>query len=130
MMKSLSLALMLVASCATRPPSSAEGPSRAEAPPGRHDPLALVRVAEGADDDTRRLVRYGASIRAGQAVVLAAKVRALIDGRPSVSQEDLDRCMLPALRHRVVLTFEAEAEERDAQSLLSGWLDTARRRAF
>jgi dipeptidyl aminopeptidase/acylaminoacyl peptidase len=48
MMKSLPLVLMLVASCATRPPSSAEGPSRAEAPPGRHDPRALVQVAEGA----------------------------------------------------------------------------------
>ena len=82
-----------------------------------------------ADAETRRLVRYGASPRAGQAIVLAGKVRALLDGRPSVAREDLEWCMLPALRHRILLTFEAEAENRKVHDLLSAWRHTARQRA-
>ncbi len=73
------------------------------------------------DEQTRRLVRYGASPRAGQAIVLAAKVRALLDRRPCVSQEDLKHTALPALRHRVLLSFEAEAEGLDVADLLPGW---------
>ncbi|MCA8941084.1 MAG: AAA family ATPase [Planctomycetes bacterium] len=80
-----------------------------------------------ADEETRRFVRYGASPRAGQAIVLAAKVRALLDGRPSVAREDLDASLLPALRHRVVLTFDAESEGRSVESLVSGWVHTAER---
>jgi MoxR-like ATPase len=82
-----------------------------------------------ASDDTRRLVRYGASPRAGQAIVLAAKTRALLAGRPSVDRADLRACLLPALRHRVVLAFEAEAEDRDVASLLPEWVEIADRRA-
>jgi MoxR-like ATPase len=83
-----------------------------------------------ADDDTRRLVRYGASPRAGQAIVLAAKVRALLDERASVSREDLQAVALPALRHRVVLSFEADAEGVTAAELVSGWQRIASARAF
>lgn len=74
-----------------------------------------------ASEETKRLVRYGASPRAGQAIILAAKVRALLDGRPSVAKEDLDHCMLPSLRHRVVLSFEAEAEGLGVEQLLPAW---------
>ena len=75
-----------------------------------------------AGNKTQRLVRYGASARAGQAVVLGAKVRALLDGRPSVAMEDMDRCLLPSLRHRVVLSFEAEAEGIGVGDLLEDWV--------
>jgi MoxR-like ATPase len=85
--------------------------------------------AADADEGTRRLVRYGASPRAGQAMVLAAKVRALTDGRPSVAREDVDGVMLAALRHRVVLTFEAETEGRGVAELLPAWQRIAARRA-
>jgi len=84
----------------------------------------------GSDDRTRRLVRYGASPRAGQAIVLAAKVRALLDERASVSREDLHAVSLPALRHRVVLSFEADAEGVTVADLLGGWQEGAKARAL
>ena len=80
---------------------------------------------ENASNQTKRLVRYGASPRAGQAVILAAKVRALLDGRPAIAKEDLEHCLLPALRHRVVLSFEAEAEDCEVKDLLPEWRVTA-----
>jgi MoxR-like ATPase len=55
-------------------------------------------------------IRWGASPRAAQALALGAKVRALLDGRYHVSFEDVRRVWLPALRHRVLLNFEAQAE--------------------
>ena len=86
-------------------------------------------TAPDADAETRRLVRYGASPRAGQAIVLAAKVLALLDARPHVSRTDLDRCILPALRHRIVLSFEAEAEGVRVDDLVRRWIEVATRRA-
>lgn len=86
-------------------------------------------TAPDADAETRRLVRYGASPRAGQAIVLAAKVLALLDARPHVSRADLDRCILPALRHRIVLSFEAEAEGVRVDDLVRRWIEVATRRA-
>jgi MoxR-like ATPase len=58
---------------------------------------------------TRRYVRYGVSPRGAQAIMLGAKVRALLDGRMNVSFEDVRSVMLPALRHRLILNFDAEA---------------------
>ncbi len=57
-----------------------------------------------------KFVRVGASPRAAQALVLAGKCRAILDGRAAVSVDDLRWAALPALRHRLVLNFEAEAE--------------------
>lgn len=85
---------------------------------------------EGNDGErTRRFVRYGASARAGQAIVLGAKARALLAGRAAVAQEDIEPCLLPALRHRIVLGFEAEAERIGAADLLTEWVHTARARS-
>ncbi|MDQ6876667.1 MAG: AAA family ATPase [Candidatus Dormibacteraeota bacterium] len=61
-------------------------------------------------DTVRRYVRYGASPRGLQTLVLAGKVRALLDGRYNVAFEDLTAVARPALRHRVFLQFEAEAD--------------------
>lgn len=58
----------------------------------------------------RRFVRYGSSPRGAQALILAAKVRALEKGRFNVSLEDVQAVCLPALRHRLILNFEAQAE--------------------
>jgi len=58
----------------------------------------------------RRYVRYGASPRAAQALILAAKVRALMKGRFNVSFQDVEEVALPCLRHRIILNFEAQAE--------------------
>jgi MoxR-like ATPase len=61
-------------------------------------------------DSVRRYVRYGASPRGLQTLVLAGKVRALLEGRYNVAFEDLVAVARPALRHRVFLLFEAEAD--------------------
>jgi MoxR-like ATPase len=57
-----------------------------------------------------QFLRVGASPRAAQAITLAAKVRALLDGRFHVSFKDIKEVAIPAMRHRVILNFEGEAE--------------------
>jgi MoxR-like ATPase len=74
---------------------------------------------EQAPDVARRFVRYGASPRGAQAVVLGAKVRALAEGRHNVSIDDIKAMAVPALRHRVILNFEGEAEGIDTDTLVS-----------
>jgi MoxR-like ATPase len=59
---------------------------------------------------TRRYVRYGASPRGAQAILLAAKIRALLDQRFNVAREDVRAVAHPALRHRIILNFEGQAE--------------------
>jgi MoxR-like ATPase len=61
-------------------------------------------------ENTRRYVRYGSSPRGLQALVLGAKIRALLEGRFNVAFEDIRAVALPALRHRLILSFEADAE--------------------
>ena len=63
-----------------------------------------------APDYVRRYVRYGASPRGLQAMIIAAKTLALIDNRHNVDYRDLQAAILPALRHRLILNFEAQAE--------------------
>ena len=67
---------------------------------------------------TNQYLRWGSSPRGAQTIALAAKVRALLAGRYNVSFEDVRRVFLPALRHRVILNFEAEAEGVDTDSVL------------
>ena len=66
----------------------------------------------------RKYVRYGASPRGGQAIVLAAKVRALRDGRANVAFEDVDAVAAPALRHRLILSFEGQADGVDPDAII------------
>ncbi len=88
--------------------------------------LALATHPEGpfAAPATNQYVRWGSSPRGAQTLVLAAKVRALLEGRYNVSYEDLRRVYLPALRHRVLLNFEAQAEGIAADSVLLKILDS------
>ena len=67
---------------------------------------------------TNNYVRWGASPRGAQTLALAAKVRALLDGRYNVSFEDVRRVFLPAMRHRVLLNFEAQAEGIEPDQVL------------
>ena len=67
---------------------------------------------------TNQYLRWGASPRGAQTMALAAKVRALLEGRYNVSFEDIRRVYLPALRHRVILNFEAQAENIDTDHVL------------
>ncbi|MEQ8848326.1 MoxR family ATPase [Botrimarina sp.] len=72
--------------------------------------LATHPEGEYAAPATNQHLRWGASPRGAQTIALAAKVRALLGGRYNVSFDDIRRVYLPAMRHRVILNFEAEAE--------------------
>jgi MoxR-like ATPase len=84
--------------------------------------LATHPQGEFAAADTNKYIRCGASPRGGQALVLAGKVRALLEGRYNVSFEDIRRVYLPSLRHRVLLNFEAQAENIPSDQVLAGIL--------
>jgi MoxR-like ATPase len=71
---------------------------------------ATHRDRTGAPELVQRYVRFGASPRGAQACLLAAKVRALGKSRPHAAIEDVRAVALPALRHRIILSFEGEAE--------------------
>jgi MoxR-like ATPase len=70
----------------------------------------------------KRYVRYGASPRGAQAILLSAKVRALSDGRYAVSNDDIKYVSHAALRHRLILSFEGEAEGIRADQILDALL--------
>ena len=72
---------------------------------------------------TNKYIRWGASPRGAQTVALASKVRALLEGRFNVSFEDIRRVYLPAMRHRVLLNFEAQAEGITSDQVLLDLLE-------
>jgi MoxR-like ATPase len=88
----------------------------------------LVSATHPEDKDapavTRQYVRYGASPRGMQALILAGKIMALLDGRFNVAFADLKLAALPALRHRVLLNFEAQAEGVAADDIIRQIVET------
>jgi MoxR-like ATPase len=72
----------------------------------------------------KQYVRYGASPRAAQALVLAGKIQALNRGQAFVSIDDIRRVALPALRHRLLLNFEGEADEVSTDTIVNELLAT------
>ena len=90
----------------------------------------LVRATrpagEEAPDVVRKWVRWGAGPRAGQALLLGAKARALLEGRTVVDFEDVRAVALPVLRHRVLVNFHAEADGIDADEIVRRLLSHAR----
>jgi MoxR-like ATPase len=80
--------------------------------------LASHPGGEFATPLTNRFVRFGSSPRGAQSVVLAAKVRALLDERYHVSFADVEGAFLPAMRHRLLLNFEGQAEGVSNDDLL------------
>jgi len=82
----------------------------------------LVRATrpagEEAPDFVRKWVRWGAGPRAGQALLLGAKARALLEGRTVADIEDVHAVALPVLRHRVLVNFQAEADGIDADEIV------------
>ncbi|MBU6237987.1 MAG: MoxR family ATPase [Planctomycetes bacterium] len=78
---------------------------------------------------TNQYIRWGASPRGAQTIALASKVRALLDGRYNVSFEDIRRVLLPSLRHRVLLNFEAQAEGIEVDRVLLDILEKVSERA-
>ena len=72
----------------------------------------------------REYVRYGGSPRGAQALVTAGKIFALLDGRFNVSVDDVRAAALPALRHRIILNFEGEAEGITTEAVIRSILDS------
>ena len=76
--------------------------------------VRATRPAGPAEDNVpqpvRQWVRWGAGPRAGQALILGAKARALVDGRAAVALDDVRAIAAPVLRHRVLVNFQAEAD--------------------
>ncbi len=81
--------------------------------------LATHPQGEFAAEVTNRYVRFGASPRGVQALVLSGKVRAMLDERYHVSFSDIEASVLPALRHRILLNFEGQAEGVSTDDLLN-----------
>ncbi|MCC7031249.1 MAG: MoxR family ATPase [Acidobacteria bacterium] len=81
-----------------------------------------------APDFIHQWVRWGAGPRAGQALLLAGKARAVLHGRPAVSLEDVRAVAPPVLRHRVLVNFQAEADGIDAEAVVSRLLDVVHAR--
>ena len=79
------------------------------------------------DDHIARYVSFGSSPRGGQALLLGAKVHALLDGRVNVTYDDIDRVAIPALNHRLVLNFAAVADGVDPRTLIERILHAARK---
>jgi MoxR-like ATPase len=88
----------------TRPPSRPEG--------------------EAIPDFITQWVRWGAGPRAGQSLLLAGKARAVLNGRPAVSLDDIRAVARPVLRHRILVNFQAEADGVDAEQVVTRLLDT------
>ncbi len=88
--------------------------------------LVLATHPEGdlATPMVNKYLRFGASPRAAQALTLAGKVHALLDGRSSVGVEDVRRAVLPAMRHRCLLNFEGEAEGMTTDEVLQNIIET------
>jgi MoxR-like ATPase len=84
--------------------------------------IALVRAtrpkSENAPDFVKKYVNYGASVRAAQFVVLAAKARGLSHKQYHVTYDDVTAVLLPVLRHRILLNFHAESDHMDADEIL------------
>jgi MoxR-like ATPase len=90
----------------------------------------LVRASRptGTADDrvpdfVKQWLRWGAGPRAGQALLLAGKARAVLNGRPAVSLEDIRAVAPPVLRHRLLVNFQAEADGIDAEMVVTRLLD-------
>src|SRR5919107_157322 len=96
-----------------------------DVPIASHVMAYAIRILRGTHPETERVaeivksyVRYGASPRWAQAIVLGAKIHALLDGRFNVAYSDVQAVAAPALRHRVILNFEGEAEGISTDSIV------------
>jgi MoxR-like ATPase len=82
----------------------------------------LVRSTRPGDplapDFVKKMVDYGAGVRAGQFLIQAGQAFAAMDGRPAVSEEDVQKAALPVLRHRINTNFQAQAEGKTSEDII------------
>lgn len=92
--------------------------------------VELVRTTRpndpNAPDFVKSWVNWGAGPRASQYLILAAKTRAILDGRPTPGPEDIRFAAYPVLRHRIVTSFNAEADGVDTEEIIKRLLDTVK----
>ena len=81
--------------------------------------LATHPERDDSPDISKKCIRYGSSPRGIQSLIMAAKVRALLDKRYNVSFEDVASLALPALRHRIILNFEGQVKGLDSDKIIS-----------
>jgi MoxR-like ATPase len=94
------------------------------APPIEEYVVRLVHATQpaaqnGTPASVKNYLRYGSSPRGAQSIILGAKGNALAEGRVHVSYEDVEKVLYPALRHRIILNFQAEAENVTADQIIS-----------
>jgi MoxR-like ATPase len=101
-----------------------------QTPIASHVTAYAVRILQATHPDNtlagtmvKKYVRYGGSPRALQAMILAGKILALLDGRYNVAFRDIKVAALPALRHRIILNFDAEAEGVSADAILTSVIE-------
>ena len=94
---------------ASYPPNSAEGANH-------------QRAAGPVVPEVKEYIRFGSSPRGAQAVILGAKGNALVEGRVHVSYDDVEAVIYPALRHRLILNFQAEAENVSPDRIIAALL--------
>jgi len=85
----------------------------------------LIRATRPGSDAPKAVndwLKWGAGPRAGQALILTAKARALLRGRYAVTRDDLHALVLPVLRHRLILNFHAEAEQKSVADVVAALL--------
>jgi MoxR-like ATPase len=93
------------------------------APPIEDYVVRLVHATQphsnaGSASPVKQYLRFGSSPRGAQSIILGAKGNALAEGRVHVSYEDVEKVIYPALRHRIILNFQAEAENVNADQIL------------
>ncbi|HEX2897573.1 MAG TPA: AAA family ATPase, partial [candidate division Zixibacteria bacterium] len=94
--------------------------------------VELVRATRpnepGAAEFVKNWVNWGAGPRASQYLILAAKAKAIVEGRPTPGPEDVRFAAYPVLRHRIVTSFNAEADGVDINEIIKRVLDTVKAR--
>lgn len=79
---------------------------------------ALTPGSKYATGKTKQYVRFGPGPRGAQSIMMSAKVHALLDGRMNLAFDDIKAAIIPALRHRLILNFQAEADEITADEII------------
>jgi MoxR-like ATPase len=91
--------------------------------------VRLTRASRPADptspSEVREYVSFGAGPRAAQHLILAAKARAVLQGRPAVDGSDVRALLAPVLRHRILLNFHAEAQKLTSDKIIDAILEHA-----
>ncbi|MEZ6088183.1 MAG: MoxR family ATPase [Pirellulaceae bacterium] len=103
------------------------------APPVAHYAMSLARRSRPADekasDEVKKYVRWGSGPRGSQFLVLAGKARAALQGRHLVERSDIDAVAIPVLRHRIRLSFAAEADRVTIEEIIAGIMQSVRQSA-